>query len=57
MAPRGKKTQNKQKKNPNFASSQLVGIDLVVLTQQAHQIKHKDRDNFLFRQILQHQFS
>lgn len=57
MAPRGKKNPKQTEKNPNFASSQLVGIDLVVLTQQAHQIKHKDRDNFLFRQILQHQFS
>lgn len=46
----------KQKKN-YFASSQLAGVYLVVLTQKAHQAKHKYRDNFLSRQILQHQFS
>lgn len=28
-----------------------------MLTQKAHQAKHKYRDNFLSRQILQHQFS
>lgn len=44
-------------KYKDFASSQLAGKYLVVLTQKAHQAKHKDRYDFLSRQILQHLFS
>lgn len=37
--------------------SQLAGINLVVLTQQAHRAKDKYRDNFLVRQIVPHPLS